>query len=397
MRCDRTLAALPPVALMAYTNSYPDVSPTSRPLWHDPLFWGTVISLGAHGLLWLVGPLLPGDNRRTEADVQRPVELVELSPIDQNRLPDALTQPPTLPDVAEPSFADLDLPTRPDSDPPISFAPIFPSIPPPPPPANSFRPPSGFNFPPRRSNPSRTPPPSTPQPTESPDLTPEPSNDIPNLGDLGDGEPITGDSNTARGDTRGSGSTDSPPEDTPPQFPSDLVARVEENPEQFAFSEDGTGAEAGNANWGTWLEEQAYPWLAEDGLSDAELEEKADATLTPVEVENVAYPPIACVASSQLSGKATTELTAEDLVRGSAVIGILVGPDGRVAEDGEPFLIQSSGYAFLDAEALEIAKAQEPPPSSWREIYSVQVNFVPNLATCEQLLQEEDSAAGETS
>jgi TonB family protein len=171
---------------------------------------------------------------------------------------------------------------------------------------------------------------------------------------------------------------------------------VQENPEQFAFNENGRGAEAANTNWGDWLVDQAYPWLAEDGLSDAEMEEKADATLTPREMENVPYPPLACVASAHNSGKAATELTAEDLVSGSVVVGVLVGPDGRVEEDSDPFLLRSSGFAFLDGEALELAKAYEPQPTSWREIYSVQINFAPNPATCEQLLQEGDAPSEDT-
>ncbi|MEO1209120.1 MAG: energy transducer TonB [Cyanobacteria bacterium J06638_20] len=372
---------------MAYTNSPPDfrppnVSTPSRPLWKDPLFWGAAISLSAHGVLWLISPLLPGSDRRTEADVQRPVELVELSPIDQNRLPDALTQPPVLPDVAEPDFADPDFSSGSlEGEPPISFAPIFPTLPPPPPPATSFRPRPWTPFPSRRSPSSPTP---SPTPTETPDPPAETTDDGPNANDLNDGEVITGNSNT----TEGSSDTEPTVEGATPQFPPDLVAFVQENPEQFAFNEDGTGAEAANTNWGDWLVDQAYPWLAEDGLSDAELEEKADATLTPGEMENVPYPPIACVASAQLSGKAATELTAEDLVSGSVVVGVLVGPDGRVEEDSDPFLLRSSGFAFLDAEALEIAKAYEPQPTSWREIYSVQINFAPNPATCEQLLQE---------
>ena len=375
---------------MAYTNSPsdfrpPDLPTPSRPLWKDPLFWGAMISLGAHGVLWLISPLLPESDRRTEADVQRPVELVELSPIDQNRLPDALTQPPVLPDVANPDFSDPDFSSGSlESDPPISFAPIFPTLPPPPPPAISLRPSPWTRFPSRRSPSTPT---TSPTPTETPDPPAETTDDGPNAEDLSRGGVITGDSNT----TEGSSDTDPPVEETPPQFPPNLVAFVQENPDQFAFNEDGMGADAANENWGNWLDREAYPWLREDGLSDTEIEDKAEATFTPREIENVPYPPIACVASAHNSGKAATELTAEDLVSGSVVVGILVGPDGRVEEGAMPSVLQSSGFEFLDAEAREIAKAYEPPPTSWREVYSVQINFAPNPATCEQLLQEGDA------
>jgi|GEM_PF-1601098 len=379
---------------MAYTNS-PPLASSARPLWHDPLFWGAVISLGAHGLMWIVVPLLPGSDRRTEADVQRPVELVELSPIDQNRLPDALTQPPTLPELAEPNFSEPPnfAPDSLDSEPSISFAPIFPTLPPPPPPIGTYRfPRSASPFPSRRLplEDNRSEPSPTPTPTERPDLQSESTDDIPDLGseDLGD-EPITANPNATRGSNPATEDSEQVPQDAVPQFPPDLIARVEDNPGRFEFNEEGMDNQTANTNWGSWLEEFAYPWLLEEGQSDADLEEKADATRTPIPAENVSYPPIACVASAQLSGKAATALTAEDLVGGTAIVGVLVEPDGYVTEQEEvlPVLIRSTGYAFLDEEALEVARAQEFPPTSWREIKQVQVNFVPNLETCQQLLR----------
>lgn len=380
---------------MAYSNSHPGLSSSSRPLWHDPLFWGAVLSLGAHGVLWIVGPLLPGSDRRTESDVQRPVELVELSPIDQSRLPDAITQTPVLPELAEPDFSDSDFSSDDlTSDPPISFAPIFPSLPPPPPSSTYRVPRSGFSFPPRRDPVEETRRPQ-PTPTSTPNST-EPSRNTD--GATGRGrealgeEPIDANPDATPGGTSETGES----QPTVPQFPSDLVAQVEANPERFAFNEEGTDSDTANTNWGSWIDEEAFPWLREGGQSDEDLlEEKASRDI--IQVENVPYPPIACVASAQLSDKAATELTAEDLLGGTATVGVLVVPSGLVAEeeDGEPFLIRSTGYGFLDEIALEIAREQEFDPTSYREIYQLQVNFVPSPETCQQLLQGEGAAPEE--
>ncbi|MEO1148320.1 MAG: hypothetical protein AAFY26_22305, partial [Cyanobacteria bacterium J06638_22] len=260
---------------MAYTNSPPDFSPPdlptpSRSLWKDPLFWGAMISLGAHGVLWLISPLLPESDRRTEADVQRPVELVELSPIDQNRLPDALTQPPVLPDVADPDFADPDFSSgNLESDPPISFAPIFPTLPPPPPPASSLRPRPWTPFPSRRSpsSPTTSPTPTeTPNPSESPVETPNPATE-PDENSLTqdnnnstETDSSTENSETSSNEERGRGEQE-PLVDPAAQRRQELEELIAANPELYAYDGNGTTEADVAREWTDWERDIATPWV----------------------------------------------------------------------------------------------------------------------------------------
>ncbi len=72
-------------------------------------------SLGVHGLLWVVLPVIPFSSKLVEPDSRRTVGLVELTPDEQSRLPQVSTSPPSLPPFGmEPSGLPT-LPPAPDA------------------------------------------------------------------------------------------------------------------------------------------------------------------------------------------------------------------------------------------------------------------------------------------
>ncbi len=104
-------------------------------------------SLGIHGLLWVVLPVLPFDSKPVESQLQRTVGLIELTPAEQSRLPQVSTQVTIPPVATQPSV----LPPLPPSSLPPS---VLPPLPPPPvlnlPPAGV---PPVYNYPLRASLP----------------------------------------------------------------------------------------------------------------------------------------------------------------------------------------------------------------------------------------------------
>src|SRR6476646_11174225 len=63
----------------------------------QPTGIATIASLGVHGLLWIVLPILPLASKTTESEAQRSVQLVELTPAEQSRLPSFATPQLSLP------------------------------------------------------------------------------------------------------------------------------------------------------------------------------------------------------------------------------------------------------------------------------------------------------------
>ena len=120
-------------------------------------------SLGIHGLLGVVLPVLPFDSKPVESQLQTTVGLIELTPAEQSRLPQVSTPQVTIPPVAtQPSGLP---PLPPASSLPPSVLPPLPPVsslppgvlPPLPPPPVLNLPPSGvppvYNYPLRASLP----------------------------------------------------------------------------------------------------------------------------------------------------------------------------------------------------------------------------------------------------
>lgn len=80
-------------------------------------------SLGVHGLAWVVLPVIPFNSKSVEPVSQRTIGLVQLTPSELNRLPQASTPPVQLPTFAtQPS-------TLPPLPPPPDFSLLLPQIP----------------------------------------------------------------------------------------------------------------------------------------------------------------------------------------------------------------------------------------------------------------------------
>ena len=120
-------------------------------------------SLGIHGLLGVVLPVLPFDSKPVESQLQRTVGLIELTPAEQSRLPQVSSSQVTIPPVATLPSGLPPLPPAsslpPDVLPPLPPASSLPPgvLPPLPPPPVLNLPPSGvppvYNYPLRASLP----------------------------------------------------------------------------------------------------------------------------------------------------------------------------------------------------------------------------------------------------
>lgn len=106
-------------------------------------------SLGIHGLLGVVLPVLPFDSKPVESQMQRTVGLIELTPAEQSRLPQVSTPQVTIPSVATQPSGLPPLPPA-SSLPPSGLPPLPPAsslppgvLPPLPPPPVLNLPPSG--------------------------------------------------------------------------------------------------------------------------------------------------------------------------------------------------------------------------------------------------------------
>lgn len=345
---------------MAYTSSQSSAS-SSRPLWKDPFFWGAAISLGMHGLLWVIVPLLPSAGDRTEDEVQRPVELVELGPAEQDRLPDFLTDDIRFPQTAPPQTFTNDFTTDPiPAESPLPMTPQLPPflIPPPSPPDDSRD--TQLNqrrqdlFSPSSENQDS----STSVAIESPDPPTEADDPSPEA-------------------TESPEPTDpSPLPAIPPQLQA-LIQEQESQSERFTFDDTGTtNQEAIEAfvEWG----EAAVAALGDD-YNDSDAYSPSDA---PVVEVTAPYPVEACIRNLSLE-------EGQEVVQGTAVLGVVTQPGGFPMDDPAPQVLRSSGYAFLNDRAKEIAMNEELYEIVSRRVgYQVYVTFPPEGAErCPEILQ----------
>lgn len=357
------------------------------------MFWAVVGSLGVHVLFWIVVPFLPSGDRRNESEIQRPVELVELSPAEKERLPDFLTEDVPLPEVA-PS-ASLPTPqntplTQGPGRPQVRFSPILPPffVPPPPSEFPTYRP----NFRPRTRTTIVQPstPPSvaaaTPAPSAAPSRTPSPApaaTPSPSPTESPAPNPTEGQATetppTPPAATGGRPRYNRPNNAARPTSPQLVAARQAqaEQPELFAFNEAGTtNDELRNSDRDWFL--TAVELLGED--YDPDLYDPTDEGFPLVEI-NAAYPEEACV----------------QRLEGTAIVGVVVGPDGKPLEDSEPTILQSSGYGFLNEQAKQIAQSYGFDEADKRIAYRVRVSFAPDQEVCESYLNElENSQPGAT-
>jgi len=130
---------------MSYSTMLQSLPAPLRSLLHEPTYIAAIASVGVHGLLWVVLPHLPlSAGQPTEAEIQRQVGLVELTPEELARVPQFDAQ------------ANL----------PIPNAPL--------PPADAGRLPQEFSITPLPSSPPLVLPPSFYIPPPAPAASPQP-------------------------------------------------------------------------------------------------------------------------------------------------------------------------------------------------------------------------------
>jgi len=353
---------------MSYSTMLQSLPAPLRSLLHEPTYIAAIASVGVHGLLWVVLPHLPlSAGQPTEAEIQRQVGLVELTPEELARVPqfDAQTNLP-IPNAPLPPADAGRLPqefsiTPLPSSPPLVLPPSF-YIPPPAPAARSpifipqtpTRPQS--NTPTTRTIPAPIPTPSrspaaTPTPTpspipriEQPDTSgtgaiaqapaldrlrrPNPNN-TPSTSPSPNSEGNSGEQTDEPGSQPSPTATPSPTETSSPQ-PQDLVAanREERDRVRRLITPYPTGSvprSSGDSN-------VAFTDWFYEGREGRELEDLLKESIT------ARYPREAC-----------------QLRRSETVIyGVDVNADDRIV--GDPQLLFSSGYPVFDEVALDAVR-----------------------------------------
>lgn len=335
-------------------------------IWQNPSAVSAAASLGVHGLLFVALPLLPyTELKATEPDIREPVEVVELTPEEQKRLPEFSSLPPMeLPNIQNPpppsdsdlfSFSTLPKPPAsslspsPDSlfvPPPL---PIFiPPAPPAPVPSFSIQIPTA---PPLRP---ATPAPQTATPSPSPSATAESeAEETPDVAvEEGPESPQPEQAEqTEQPETEIAASPS--PARSEEQIQQDLIARQQELRELYTYNASGTSVEDANTSFLDWF-------------SQTMGREYADGDSKPNQQEvSSEYPKLACPLKQSRN----------------AVVGVAVDADNQIAS--EPKILQSSGYRLFNQEALKVAESYTfENTSGEKQLYLLRVNFEYNEEVC---------------
>lgn len=367
-----------------------------RSILRDPTAIAVLASIGMHGLLWAVLPYLPlSAAQPTEADIQREVGLVELSPEELARVPQFDTQT-TIPIPGVP------LPPADAGRLPQQFTPF------PVPPAGSLFPPSSLYVPPslgrsplilrsnqplarsntpttrqpQRPSPTPTPTPTstptanatpTPTPTPLPPPTPgettsaagTPIDGVPPL----EGTPTPNNGATALNPTPSpSGTAQTPPAGTsnstaprdrpapPPRGGSDRPTPTDRPSINYAYSAEGTSVEAGQS--------ARLQWLSRLNRSSSTAPRIVPLTQT-----------LPLAALEQLPESIRDEVRNGDRPV-LASFGVVVSANNRLV--GEPELLLRSGFPVLDQQIKEqIANSDFRNETGSEQIYQVVITLQP--------------------
>jgi hypothetical protein len=331
---------------MAPSSWANDFSATMRHTLKQPLAVSAILSLGAHIVLFAALPFLSNAAfSDAEPEIRRAVDLIELTPEEQSRLPDMST-PITLPPLFQDSLPDMSLLPVPDDTtpppPPRGFLsePLFP---------RSFSSPGTFQIP---AVPPAPPPPATlqPQPPASP-VEPEaeaetagPDDTLPNvnlrrgrpLEDLLNGE-IAADSDEASADPESAAPVEPPPVRSDEEIIAALQQDVRERQERIraqqllSYNPQGTDQDPNydaGLSWFAWMES-----LVEDFGVD----------LSSVNPESNQFEQTSIVAQfpSEACGYINQTLSAD--------YGVVVDQAGMPIEESLA-LLRNSGYGLLDVQ-----------------------------------------------
>lgn len=319
---------------MASSNQFQDLPATLgrrlQELKKNPSAISAIASLGLHGLLFILLPLLPyASIKATEPEIKESVAVLELTPEEQKRLPDFPATPSIeLPPIAEPpktnssdlfSLSDIPKASAPSTSDSLLTPPLPIFIPPAPPvqipsfsipiPTTPIRPaPQAAPSPAPQSSQSPTPSPSaSAEPTPVPSVAVEPGPESPQA--EANAEP-------------------SPAPRTQEQIRQDLVARQQELRELYTYNPAGTSVGAAQTTFADWFYEKLGK-TGEDFDNRKQVEVAAE------------YPKLACPLKQTRT----------------AVVGAMVDADNKIV--GEPKIVQSSGYQLFNQEALNAIQSYE--------------------------------------
>jgi TonB family protein len=324
----------------------------------DPIGVSAIASLALHLPLLLFLPRLfsntPGIE---EPEPPSSVDVVELTPAEQQRVPDFQTPEIILPPLAQTpsSLSITPLPKFSQSSPSTTLPPL-PSAPS----SSLWGFGSSFQFPPigntaptftvpqtqtpiipyipprvtvqQQPVPSAPPSPvASPSPTASPSPSPSPTSPVAGV------EPVT--------------PSPSPEARTEEQVNRELLARNQEIRDSLTFNEAGTGESDRTGALSKWVEEQGIPWLG------------ADQNPIPKEIQsmNGSYPAVAGYRS----------------LKGEVIVAILVKEDGKPASESAVTILQSSGYRIFDQAALTDALAYPFEATGKKTTYFLNVVYAP--------------------
>ncbi|MCU0567950.1 MAG: energy transducer TonB [Oculatellaceae cyanobacterium Prado106] len=359
--------------------------PVLQRMVQQPIAMSALISLALHFPLVLFLPrLFLSAPQLDEPEIQRPVDLVELTPAEQSRLPQLETSAIDLPPLIQTPSNLSPLPKPPSGSPtlpplsggffsnPLSGG-FFSNPLPPIPPSNFSFPPIGSSAPPvirvAPTAPTVVPVPSTaptvtpsptpsaqelplpsPVPTETPSPTPSPGSAV-----NGGTAPLPTPS-TSPSPTDGQVATNPSPEATPEPENSSLVAQIRELRAKLSYNPKGTTSDEAYARMSEFSTETAA-WLGEDRSINNSLK-RGEMT--------GAYPESAGRVNPPLSGQ--------------VVVAVKVDGNGKVDPESEPEIIQSSGYGIFDEQAIAEVVAYPFEPTGQNEIYLIRVNYAPTEA-----------------
>ncbi|MBD1997064.1 hypothetical protein H6G00_10575 [Leptolyngbya sp. FACHB-541] len=326
------------------------IGPTLSQVVRQPGWIATALSIGVHGLLWGVLPILPSSFLAEEADDQRTVGVVELSPEELARVPDFSTPSLELPPLSESDLYSLT--PVPNQAPPSQLFPPFPPFspdlypsyePPPGPPATRQTP---STFPSTSVSPS-------PMPSASPSPSPSPGTVAPTNPGVARNPDL--DNLTGRA---GTGSSPVPEDNPRPQDNRTAEQRLQDSIAQRRAAIARLGADSS----GTTQEEARTTFVE---WFETQVEEGADSEWKSMEIAAV-YPAEACPLE----------------VEPAAVYGVVVDNENKLV--GEPKLVQSSGYQLFNQKALEtVATYEFENESDANQVYVVTVKFDHTAESCQ--------------
>ncbi|MBW4662438.1 MAG: hypothetical protein KME15_27640 [Drouetiella hepatica Uher 2000/2452] len=328
----------------------------------NPSAIAAIASFGAHALLFALLPLLPSASLSTqEPEIKRSVGVVELTPAEQNRLPEISNSLIELPSIARQPLPSLPYSLNPLPDPPApSELPPYPGY------SSSTSDPildilRQYSD---ASKPVLVAPLAPPQPAAPPSkpaesLAPRPNGEtqpapsVPNATQTNPSSP----SDTSQTDTSQTADAGLPLPRSLDEVRQAQVERIRQRREQLAqLSTDDTGIGDGAvaANMGTWSQ-AAGAWLGGDEQKFNQINFKEPTQIVAV------YPEAACPLQETRS----------------VWVGVLVGVDGKVVNEAgnRPQILQGSSYRIFNQKAIEDAIAHSFEATGEKKAAILQVNY----------------------